>query len=100
MNHVNPEDPAMTEKPALTVPTVHLNGTARSDLADGYIEALSALKSAKKCLQDAAPNGRDYYPQGGDAIGKAMKEHWDRLARVEAVISELEVLAEAVAYSK
>ncbi|HET6927454.1 MAG TPA: hypothetical protein VFI48_11460 [Hyphomicrobiaceae bacterium] len=75
-------------------PTVHLNGTARSDLLDGYLRARTELVQARHALYDAAPNGRDYYVQGPDAITKARDEHLARIAKIEDVIADIEALCE------
>lgn len=74
---------------ALTLPTVHLNGTSRKDLIRDYETAMTAVHAAFTALQAAAPNGRDYYPQGPDACGRAEDEHRARLGHLEAVHTEL-----------
>jgi hypothetical protein len=84
----------MTVKPLnLTLPTVHLNGTSRQALLDGYTHALAAIQAAQQALQQAAPNGRDYYPQGNHTINRATEEHVDRLRRLESIQRELNALA-------
>lgn len=45
---------------SVPVPTVNLNGTARSDLIQQIGDVVEALDEAIKTLQDAAPHGRDY----------------------------------------
>jgi len=47
----------------LAIPTIHLNGTSADDLIEGLVRARHALNEAVSLLQDAAPNGRDYYVQ-------------------------------------
>jgi hypothetical protein len=82
----------------MTTPTVHLNGTSRESLLEGYCDAGRAVNDAIKALQDAAPNDRDYYIQKDkDAFRNAVAEHMDRIERLINVRVELEVLAEAVA---
>lgn len=80
----------------MKTPTIHLNGTSRAALLESYCDAGAAVRQALDKLADAAPNGRDYYTQGGDAIGVAVAEHVDRLRRLESVLAELSELAEAV----
>ena len=80
----------------IITPTVHLNGTSRQDLLDGYCEAIHALHQAGVKLAAAYPNGRDYYVQGGDAINKAMDQHEARMTKLREVINELEHIAEAI----
>lgn len=52
----------------MILPSIHLNGTAGADLLAGYREAHEALTRAITAVSAAAPHGRDYYPQGDDAI--------------------------------
>lgn len=74
-------------------PTVHLNGTSRSELMEGYANAAVAVQDAIAMVgAHAHPNGRDYYPQGPSAIATAMDEHASRIARLKAVHDELETL--------
>jgi len=81
----------------LTLPTVHLNGTSRDGLLEGYIAAMDALRLAMKALQSAAPHGRDYYVQAGDTFCMAQNQHFTRLARLRETLDELNTLAEHVA---
>ena len=80
----------------IITPTVHLNGTSRQDLLDGYCEAIHALHQAGRKLAAAYPNGRDYYVQGGDAIHTAMRQHEARMTKLKEIVSELEHIAEAI----
>jgi hypothetical protein len=73
----------------LVKPTLHLNGSGASSLMDGYTAAAQALRAAVDALACTAPNGRDYYPQGPEAIGKATAQHMDRIRRLQEVQSEL-----------
>ena len=78
-------------------PTIHSNGTSRDALLADYRNALNALREARAKLQDAAPNGRDYYPQGNEAIVAASREHRARMAKLEEVTREITEIGEAVA---
>lgn len=80
-------------------PTIHLNGTSKAALLEDWEKAHEALNLALRLLCQAAPNGRDYYPQGPDAIHKAQIEHTERVHRVNSVIKELEELSESIALS-
>jgi len=77
-------------------PTIHMNGTPRSHLLDALCDAGNALADAIRKLAEAGPNGRDYYPQGTDAYGKAATEHQSRMDRLGSVQAELMELAEHV----
>ena len=74
----------------MTIPTIHMNGTSMESLVADMLIAYTALGDAVSSMKTSGPNGRDYYPQGPDAINQAVKEHWDRIRRVEDVRVELE----------
>lgn len=81
----------------IRLPSIHLNGTSKQALLEGYLEAASAVFSAAEALSEAAPNARDYYPQGDNAFKQAQEEHNARLAKLNSVLVELQQLAEHVA---
>lgn len=64
------------------IPTVHLNGTSREELIRQLQQAVTALMEAHYALENAAPHGRDYYPQGEGAIQQAIAEHRERLMKL------------------
>lgn len=66
-------------------PLVHLNGTSKAALAEGYHNAATAITAALNKLIEAAPNARDYYPQGPDAWALAKREHDARCETLRAV---------------
>jgi hypothetical protein len=75
-------------------PTIHLNGTSPGVLLEDLIRAADALRDAMQALRLAAPNARDYYPQGPKAIAQAAMEHAQRMDKLQGVLRELEELAE------
>jgi len=77
----------------LVHPTIHMNGSSRDALMDGYLNARAMLLAAMGALEESHPNGRDYYPQGPDAVQDAMRQHRDRVMRLQAIIVEVEALA-------
>ena len=79
-----------------TFPMVHLNGTSRDALLEGYIDALNAVSHAIEVLQKNGPNARDYYVKPG-SFEAAMTEHEARLLKLEAVRAELREVGEHVA---
>lgn len=81
----------------LAAPTIHSNGTSRDELLRQMCDATDALHRAIEVLASAGPNGRDYYPQGPDAIKRATAEHQDRLSRLQSVQAELQELAVVIA---
>ena len=82
---------------ALSVPTVHLNGTSQTELLTQLTTAADAVRDAITAVQKACPNGRDYYPQGRDATQEALRQHDNRLRCMADVLCELVEIAEAVA---
>ena len=80
----------------VAIPTIHLNGTSRQELLEQLIEATMAVDVAIQRLSRACPNGRDYYPQGPNAIQEALKQHNSRMHNLTAVVAELREIAEAI----
>lgn len=78
-------------------PTIHMNGTSVESLLEMNEEAYQALRTAMAALRNAGPNGRDYYPQAGNAMGAAVAEHEARLRRIHEVMIELENMGEYLA---
>lgn len=76
------------------LPTIHRNGTSRSDLFEQNFAVLDAIASLRVALQAATPNGRDYYPQGPHAIQEALQDHQRRLQLVELLYNEVHAIAE------
>ena len=83
-------------KRALTVPSVHLNGTSREELLRQVQNAGQAVFQARDALAKASPNARDYYPQGEHAYPAARAEHDRRAMVLLEVEEELLQLAEAI----
>jgi hypothetical protein len=78
-----------------TMPIVHLNGTSREALLQGYIDCVNAVSHAIDVVRKNAPNARDYYLGAGWPA--AQTEHEARLEKLEAVLAELRVIGEHVA---
>lgn len=74
----------------MIVPTIHMNGTSKAELVRGYEEAYESLSVAYEKMRQAAPNGRDYYPQSESAIGTAIDEHMERLEVVADLMQDYE----------
>ena len=77
-------------------PTIHLNGTSRQELLEGYLSAIAALNRAIDEVSLTAPNGRDYYVQDGEAWRRASAEHQHRMQRLNAVREEIMEIAAAI----
>lgn len=78
------------------IPTVHLNGTSRAELLRQLTTAAEAARTLIEALNEAMPNGRDYYPQGDDAIQQARREHAVRIDAVRNIKIDLMAIAEAL----
>lgn len=78
------------------VPTLHLNGTGAADLLDDVTECASRLNAAMSKMHQSGPHARDYYVQGDNAFGEAVRQHEDRLARLRSVYDELQALADYI----
>ena len=83
--------------PSLMIPTIHLNGTSRESLTEGYEKAVEAMAAAIAAVGGTSPNARDFYPQGSDAFNQAAVQHQARMVRLREVEQELQQLHEAVA---
>lgn len=77
-------------------PTLHLNGSSAYTLRETYAAAMVALGAALDALEACAPNARDYYPQGDQAILFAAREHSVRVERVRESLNEVSDLYEHV----
>lgn len=77
----------MTE---LTLPTVHLNGTSRKMLADGYFAAYRKLQDAIRSFGEIEHNARDYYVQGSGAWPQAAEQRVQMREHLNAVQKYLE----------
>ena len=71
------------------LPTIHRNGTSRDSLLESARSAFDAIDNAINEYRATCPNGRDYYPQGPEALGLALKKHQANLKALEAIKSEL-----------
>ena len=81
----------------LEIPTVHLNGTSGKELLKQMEVVGRAAHGLLTALYDAAPNGRDYYVKGPDALKRAMAQHQHRVKRIASVLEELDCIAEGIA---
>lgn len=85
-----------TDGAVLLAPLLHLNGSSAKTLLDGYRAAHTALYDALVAMRESAPNARDYYPQGDDAFNQARREHDARVATVNNVLAQYEMIIENV----
>lgn len=81
----------------LAVPSIHMNGTGAHQLTDGAVNALETLREAIRTVANTGPHARDYYVQSPEAFDVAAAQHRARVVILDAVASELETLALAIA---
>jgi hypothetical protein len=74
----------------LTLPTVHLNGTSRATLSEGYFNAYRALQDAIRAFNEIEINARDYYVQPAGAWATAVTERDAAASHLRAVQQYLE----------
>ncbi|MGH7164989.1 MAG: hypothetical protein ACREIS_05625 [Nitrospiraceae bacterium] len=79
-----------------TLPTIHSNGTSWRALLSEVIVAARAMRLAEDALREAWPNGRDYYPQGDQALQRVEGEWNDMQRRLVSVRLDLERFADGL----
>jgi hypothetical protein len=75
-------------------PMIHMNGTSRRSLLEGYVNAKRAGEAFREALAECSPNGRDYYPMHDGALNEALEDQIERLQKVNSVINQLDTLIE------
>ena len=78
----------MTTTP--TLPTIHLNGTGRKMLTEGYQSAYVAVQAAIRAFNEIEFNARDYYVQSDGAWSAASTERVCAAAHLLQVRNYLE----------
>lgn len=73
----------------IVAPSVHLNGSSRDTLRDGYAQAHTAVEAAIREVERVEVNARDYYVQGDAVFTRARREHVERLSALQRVADEL-----------
>lgn len=78
----------------MQLPQINLNGTHPESLARQYYHARTALLDARSLLTAAGPHGRDYQTLPAGAWTLAVEEHIVRVAALDTVIRDLEILVD------
>lgn len=78
----------MTKTP--TLPSIHLNGTGRKMLTEGYQNAYLAVQGAIRAFNEIEFNARDYYVQSDGAWSTAITERTCAAAHLLQVRNYLE----------
>jgi hypothetical protein len=80
----------------MKTPSIHSNGTSSHVLVDKYMKVLDTTNAAIAALSASAPNGRDYYPQGDNAINEAIKIHEEHMKALVKLNLEAEAVIMAI----
>ena len=83
-------------RPPVVLPTIHLNGTSATALAEALTLALEKLWEAQKALAEAGPNARDYYPQGPTVTQQALLQHRQREEQLQDIRTDLATVLDSV----
>jgi hypothetical protein len=79
-------------------PRIHVGGTAKVILVEGYDAAMHAVRQAQEAMRATAPHPRDYIGNRGDSerFTCARLQHQGRMDRLAQCLEELQALWEAV----
>jgi hypothetical protein len=72
------------------LPTVHRNGTSRTDLADGWNSAGEALQDFIKAYEQIEFNSRDYYVQGPEAWSVALEHRREMNLKIRELMDYID----------
>lgn len=73
-----------------SLPTIHLNGTSREMLLEGYDAAYRKLLKFRHAFREIEFNARDYYVGEPDAWNNACKEREKMLNNIHQLVDYLE----------
>jgi hypothetical protein len=73
-----------------SLPTIHLNGTSREMLLEGYDAAYRKLLKFRRAFREIEFNARDYYVAEPDAWSEACQEREEMQNKINCVIDYLE----------
>lgn len=79
------------------LPRIHLNGTGRAMLIEGYMKAHDTVEAAETALAEIEFHARDYYVISDDAFVKARAKRAEMFAKLQEVQAYLEQHLEAIA---
>lgn len=80
-----------TTTTGVPLPLIHLNGSSRESLQEGYSAALHQARQLHRALRQHLVHPRDYYPLGPGAAtqaSEALDEHVLALLRLERHLEE------------
>lgn len=91
----SPRDSANLGTLPLVVPFIHYNGTSPEQLKENLLKVSQALRDAYDALKEAAPNGRDYYPEPG-RMDLALEQHHARMRYLDTLQESIDAEVEAI----
>lgn len=77
----------------LQMPVIHRGGTPKEMLLEQTLEVVHALRDVRNAMAKAAPNGRDFFLAGPDALRVAETAHRQRADLVRQLEEDYEALA-------
>lgn len=80
--------------PTAVIPTIHLNGSGATNLADQYREAIEAVSEAINKLP--VPHGRDYYVQEAGAYEAARNQFNAQVLKLNEVRDQLRTIYRSI----
>lgn len=78
----------------MTLPTLSINGTAKSELFENAAEAKLKLEIALDAFRKTYPHARDHQYAEPGVYETVTGEYWARLQSIKKVIADLETLME------
>jgi hypothetical protein len=85
---------SFTSERALVRPVRNLHGSSSDELMAAFMKAREAVLGVLRAIDNAHPNGRDYYPLGDMAFADAVAERLTLSSGLLAVSDELHALAD------
>ena len=76
--------------PTLELPTVHLNGTGRTQLAEGYLNAYRQARQTLDAFAAIEFHARDYYVNSHDSYNLARAARDEHAMHLRALMDYLE----------
>lgn len=86
----------MTDQIKPTLPMIHLGGTSKQALLDGYCNVGRAIMAAMTLAGETVPNGRDYSKSSPGTFENACREHEARLTALRAVYDQYAAIVNGI----
>jgi hypothetical protein len=80
----------------MITPTIHMNGDTAKTLTGQWKAVYTASNALLEALRLARPHGRNFYPQGEQAISIAQNEHQQREQAVLTIVEDIGKMMKAI----